>query len=63
MANKRNYFRMKEVAEMFNITTATLRNWIKKYSIQTQMTAGGCKRFTQEEIEQIRKLIEEKYKL
>lgn len=63
MKKPRDLYQVQEVAKMFNITTATLRNWIRQYNIKTHITPCGIKRFSEEDVEQIRDVIYKKYKL
>lgn len=52
-----------DLAKIFKVNGVTITNWVKKYDIPHSTTLGGHMRFTDESIEEIKKLIKEKYNL
>ncbi|SHK28760.1 heat shock protein transcriptional repressor HspR [Thermocrinis minervae] len=53
MKKKKVYFTIGSVAEMFNIHPQTLRLYEREGLIKPQRTAGGTRRYTEEDIKRI----------
>lgn len=52
MKKRSNLYSVKDVAEMFNVTTATVRNWVKNGSLKA-IQVGSTVRFKQEVINKV----------
>ena len=50
MQKNSNFYSVKEVAEMFDVTTATVRNWVKNGSLRA-IQVGSTVRFKREVID------------
>lgn len=56
-------YSMKNVAERFNVTTVTIKNWMAQYQLPCQRTENGYYFFSESNIEAIKKMLIKKYNL
>jgi DNA-binding transcriptional MerR regulator len=55
IVNKKVFYSIKEVAEMFNVTQSLLRYWEKEFpSIKPNKTEKGTRQYRKEDIDEIR---------
>jgi excisionase family DNA binding protein len=52
-AEKREYLRVAEVAEMFHVSTKTVVRWASEGKLPHVLTLGGHRRFPRADIEQV----------
>lgn len=60
---KQKEFSAKEVGQLFHVTGSSIKNWVKRYKLPCTVTAGGHYKFTQENIDEIKLFIKDKWGL